>query len=67
MIPQVYLAGPFTAKDSGYIFEHCAQAVGISSRLLREGIYPVCSHVLGLYHQDGCGQGEEWWLEATKA
>jgi hypothetical protein len=33
--------------------------------VIKLGAYPVSPHHIGLYVQDGGGQGEDWWYDAT--
>ena len=66
MIPLIYLAGPYSAPNSHVIFENCTSAIAIAQQVIELGAYPVLSHALGLFCQDGCGQGYDWWCAATK-
>lgn len=67
MIPQVYLAGPYTGANSRIITANCHHAICVAHRVVEAGAYPVFSHAFGLFCQDGGGQDDGWWYSATKA
>ena len=65
MIPQVYLAGPYTGPTAKAIYSNCTTAIHTAQTVVEIGAYPVFSHAFGLFCQDGGGQGPDWWYAAT--
>lgn len=64
MIKQIYLAGPYTGKDSQEVMSYCSTAINFASEVVKLGAYPQTSHPLGVFLQRGVGNAQ-YWYDAT--
>ena len=64
MIPQIYVAGPYSAPNRQEREINTAEALAIGRLLVAEGCYPIIPHQNGLEFESERSD-ENWWRAAT--